>query len=467
MANDARPFPLSAARGLGLTALLALSGGLLHGQETAIVSLKDTLKTEVQERTFTLTRDMKVHVYAKGGGVQHELLFAYGWILDAATREVVWQMDGRTAKAEGDFLVGDQYLDLKAGTYEAYYSNHAFGWELGHAHGTWSIDRRELGAGRDPKRRGGHGILNALKAELPGGTDDWAARAPYFGMEIYAKPSEAKEVATFSGPLGWRNEVLTLLATEDGGEWRSAFRLSRSVTFQVCCQGERDSEGSLMDTGWILDARTHQKVWEMDDAAAAYAGGARKNRRLVQTLTLPVGEYLAGYTTDDSHSPAHWNAAPPCDPLRYGLILAVAKDADRVVFTAVPEREPGTVLAALVRIGNDRQEAAAFTLPAAGTVRVYALGEADGREMADGAWITDASGAKVWEMAVEATSHAGGHKKNRMVDQIVTLPAGTYTVHYRSDGSHAYGDWNAAPPRDQEHYGVTVYAPEGRARAAK
>ncbi|HJU83655.1 MAG TPA: hypothetical protein VJ600_05560, partial [Holophagaceae bacterium] len=142
MPHDARPFSLPAARGFGLAALLALSGGWLHGQETAIVSLKDTLKTEVQERTFTLPRDMKVHVYAKGGGVQHELLFAYGWILDAATREVVWQMDGQTAKIEGDFLVGDQYLDLKAGTYEAYYSNHAFGWELGHAHGTWSIDRR-------------------------------------------------------------------------------------------------------------------------------------------------------------------------------------------------------------------------------------------------------------------------------------------------------------------------------------
>lgn len=452
--------PVSPARVLGLAALLALPSAWARGQERAIVSLKDTLKTEVQERTFTLPRDMKVHVYAKGGGVRKQPFFAYGWILDAATREVVWQMDGRTAKAEGQFQVGDQYVDLKAGTYEAYFSNHGFGWEVGYARGTRDIDRRGLAANRDPKERDKHWLRDTAEATLPGGAEDWAVLAPNYGMEIYAKASEAGEVASSSGPQSWRNEVLTLVAMQDDGEWRSAFKLSRPVTLNLYCQGERDSAGDLMDTGWIMDARTRRKVWEMNDAAASYGGGSEKNRRQVEVLTLPAGEYVAAYRTDDSHSPVHWNAAPPCDPLRYGLVISLPKDADRAAFTVVPEREPGKVLVALVRIGNDRHERATFTLPAPASVRVYALGEADGGQMADGAWITADSGSRVWTMTAEGSSHAGGARKNRMADQVVALPAGTYTVHYQSDGSHAYGDWNAAPPRDREHYGVTVYAVE-------
>lgn len=448
----------AAARALGLAAVLALAGTLARAQETPIVSLMDTVKTEVQERTFILPRDMKVHVYAKGGGTGHQTFFAYGWILNAATREVVWQMDGHNAKAEGDFQVADQYLDLKAGTYEAYYSNHGFGWGGVFSHGVRNIDRRRVEAKRNPKDRDEHWFRDTFEALIPGRIVDWQARAPYYGMELYAKAAEAAEVKTAAGPQGWKNEVLSLLATKDDGEWRSSFKVTRPITLHVYCQGERVSRGEMADTGWIMEARTHKVVWEMTDAKASYAGGAEKNRRQVETILLPPGEYLAGYTTDDSNSPADWNAAPPCDPLRYGLILSVPKDAELSVFSLQPMKEPGRVLASVVKVGSDRHERASFTLTAAGSVRVYALGEADDEDMADRAWITDAQGAKVWAMSYRASSHAGGAKKNRMQEATVLLPAGTYTVHYETDGSHAYGDWNAAPPRDPEHYGVTVYA---------
>jgi hypothetical protein len=63
-------------------------------------------------------------------------------------------------------------------------------------------------------------------------------------------------------------------------------------------------------------------------------------------------------------------------------------------------------------------------------------------------------------MASAETEHAGGAAKNRVQDKILSLPPGTYTLHYRTDGSHAYGRWNDTPPRDTEHYGATVYAVE-------
>jgi hypothetical protein len=56
------------------------------------------------------------------------------------------------------------------------------------------------------------------------------------------------------------------------------------------------------------------------------------------------------------------------------------------------------------------------------------------------------------------THHAGGAFKNRLADEVVSLPKGAYTLRVRTDDSHAYGHWNDDPPWDQEHYGLTVYA---------
>lgn len=429
-----------------------------QAQERTFLALKDAINTEVQQRAFTLPKAARVHVRATGSGREDRAFTAYGWILDAATREVVWQMDGRNAKADGVYQVVDQGVDLKPGTYEAYFSNHGFSWHGPLSWGSRDIDRRRL------KRDGGRGeqdpfgFKEIASALAPGRIDDWRKQAPRYGLELSLPAGEAAEVTTAAGPVAWKREFLTLLAGGDSGEWTGAFRVSRPTKIHVYCQGERDSEGVLADAGWILDARTHRPVWEMTEGKASYAGGAEKNRRQVEVITLPPREYLAGFQTDDSHSPAHWNSAPPCDPLRYGLILSVAKEAEAPAVAVVPAHESGPVLAALVKVGNHRREQASFQLKAPGSVRIYALGEADDGEMADGAWITDGSGAKVWEMTAGASQHAGGAAKNRVQDEVLKLPAGSYTLHVRTDGSHAYGRWNAAPPRDGAHWGATVYA---------
>ena len=99
-----------------------------------------------------------------------------------------------------------------------------------------------------------------------------------------------------------------------------------------------------------------------------------------------------------------------------------------------------------------------FTLATESDVRIYAIGESTGRDMADYGWIEDArTGRRVWEMTYRITQHAGGATKNRRFDGTVRLPAGEYVVRYETDGSHAFGDWNAAPPDDPEMWGITVY----------
>ena len=42
-------------------------------------------------------------------------------------------------------------------------------------------------------------------------------------------------------------------------------------------------------------------------------------------------------------------------------------------------------------------------------------------------------------------------------DATITLPAGDYILKYESDGSHAFGDWNAAPPEDPAAWSITLF----------
>jgi hypothetical protein len=44
-----------------------------------------------------------------------------------------------------------------------------------------------------------------------------------------------------------------------------------------------------------------------------------------------------------------------------------------------------------------------------------------------------------------------------MVKTDLTLEPGTYELHYRTDGSHSFNDWNDTPPDDRIHWGITIY----------
>jgi hypothetical protein len=60
-------------------------------------------------------------------------------------------------------------------------------------------------------------------------------------------------------------------------------------------------------------------------------------------------------------------------------------------------------------------------------------------------------------MQYEETEPAGGADKNRMFDGVITLPAGSYVLHYTSDGSHSSSNWNDEAPDDPDNWGITVF----------
>jgi len=452
---DIRSKALMAALGL---VILGPQAPAQTPKEQVLLSMKDARATEVQSQGFTLPKDMKVHVYAKGGGVEGEPFFAYGWILNAATREVVWQMDGRTAHADGAYQVADATISLPQGSYEAYYAHHAYAQDGAFfMSSSRNLDRRPRTT--DGNQDDSHGRwVRRLFTGGSRGHGAWTRRVGNYGMELYLPANELVSVEKFKAPLNWKNEFIALIPDKDGGRWTASFHVRRAVALHVYAQGEYVGDNEFADHGWILDARNRRPVWEMNPGKAQYGGGENKNRRQVETIQLPAGDYIATYTTDGSHSPSDWNAAPPCDPLRYGLILAVPKEGDRSQVELAPAPETAPVLAELVRMGNHQNERRPFTLQAPGKVRVYAIGERGGYELAYTAWIEDSEGKTVWSMSIRNTLHAGGAEKNRVADEVLNLPKGSYTLRVRTDGSHSYSRWNDTAPWDAERYGATVYS---------
>lgn len=459
--------PLSVGRlVLPVILLLALpqAQARLEAQEATIVSLKDYVSAEIRSQGFTLPQATKVHVYARGGGVEarnhgndHGQMFAYGWILNATTREVVWQMTLSNSRRDSAFRIADQYLDLPKGSYEAYFGNHGFARNVLFSHWNTNIDRREMPADTARHSNEPRGFLSLFGADRESRFRIWKERAKNFGMELYVPASEAAQVQPFPAPLRWKNIVASTPTLGDKGRWEQAFDVKRPVALHIYAMGEGARGERLHDYGWILDARSRKRIWEMSADKAQYAGGSGKNLRQVETIQLPAGHYVASYITDDSHSPADWNTAPPCDPLLYGLTLAVPSDADRTAVALTGSKPTGPVLAELVRVRDDQDLHASFTLKAAQAIHIYALGEGTQRGMADYAWIEDAKGKKVWTMEFPDSNHAGGAKKNRLADTRINLPKGTYSLHFHSDDSHAYGDWNSEEPMDPERYGVTLF----------
>lgn len=347
----------------------------------------------------------------------------YGWIADATTGRQLWSFDDAPSEHAGGAAINQMVsarVTLPAGRYVASYvtdgSHHPDGWGQAPPYdaGTWGLTVRVA----------------------PGGDQTVARAFPY-------EPVPGDAAVRLAG-LG--NDTLAV----------QAFAVRQPVTVRVAALGEGRG-GSLYDYGWIVDA-AGRAVWRMDYGATHGAGGSDKNRALEGEIRLEPGTYTAYFRTDGSHSFGDgFNTSRPFDGDLWGMTLWSEEAALQLVAADRGEQ----ALAQLVRIGDDGDERAAFRLAAETAVRVLAIGEGDG-EMYDYGWIENAAGTVVWRMEFDGTEHAGGASKNRRADEVIRLPAGGYTLRYRSDGSHAFGDWNGDPPDDPLGWGVRVMLAERR-----
>ncbi len=394
----------------------------------AVISMSALWDDEYKRQGFILEQPTELSLYAIGEA-RYESDFDYGWIINTKTREKVWKFTYDNSKPAGGAEKNRRFkgnVKLPAGTYAAIFVT-----DDSHSYRQWNSPPPY-----DPE---------------------------YWGLTMRAgNPAERARVRLYEyEDLPKQNVFLELTRVRDDEFLTKGFTLKQPMDVRIYAMGE-GRDGEMFDYGWIMDAKTRKKVWTMEYRETEHAGGDNKNRLFDEALHLEKGSYLVNYVTDGSHSYRDWNASAPIEQERWGItLLAASENFDRSqVSDYVPEAD-ANVLAQIDNVRDDQHRQTSFKLEKSGEVRVYALGEGRDGDMFDYGWIEDArTGRVVWEMTYRMTEHAGGASKNRMFDAQVHLNAGEYELHYRSDGSHSWRDWNDDPPHDPVHWGITVYRPE-------
>ena len=443
--------------------LLTLTASIAEAGEKQIVSIRDLSGTQVKDAGFSLTQGAPVHIRALGAGGENswskanEEMFAYGWIINAETRDPVWVMTVDNTSKTRDDRTFDGTIDLPPGSYEVYFAAARFSYNSTFTHISVDVDHRKdplFGEGHKGKKNFFNWLFGWWSDDI---SKDWYKRSPKWGIDLLV--DESVSVSAFPPPQERPNVVLKATGLGENELVRKAFVLSQGATLNVYAVGEGEREGELADHGWIVNTSMRKRVWDMQLRNCTDGGGARKNIRFNGSVTVPKGEYVLYYTTDGTHSTVDWNANPPYDPLNWGVTISIDDEKERRAFSTVPYEEDRNVIVSLVHPKESDFLSQGFTLKTESRLRVYAIGERGNsrRSMADYGTILDArTREKVWTMDVDRTYHAGGAGKNRFIDEIITLPRGSYLVTYVTDDSHTYGDWNADPPFDPEHYGITV-----------
>lgn len=374
---------------------------------------------EYEEILFKIDSSTKFRVYAIGEGADGEM-YDYGLILDVETGERVWEMAYRKTRWAGGGSKNrkiDETITLEAGSYRM-----SFVTDDSHS------------------------------------PESWNRLMPYdhllWGITLW--PVEGSDVRIVDEDQ--QNAPIVNISRVGDDEFRcKGFTLKRRARVRVRCLGELGYKRYFADYGWILNARTREKVWALSQPRDSHAGGGKKNRMFDGVITLDPGDYQVCYQSDDSHSYNNWNVAPPYNPSAWGITLwGVDSDFNEDWYSSFSGGKDPAVLVQFIRVSDDRRLRDRFTLDKDTDVRVYAIGEGDADEMYDYGWIEDEDGEKVWRMSYRDSDHAGGARKNRRINSVITLEKGEYRVYYKTDGSHSYDSWNSAPPEDAEYWGITV-----------
>ncbi len=431
-----------------LAAIFLLIPAISLWADETIIDMRHFREGDLAVDGFELTAKTELNIEAIGGVIKgsHDL-YAYGWIIDADSREPVWQMseeESRTIRSGDGLREFEGEITLTPGRYEAYYyAGKPFFW------GEANVEVDGLGDVAD--------ILGYIFSE------DEDKSHEYYSADV---DEFLLKITTTSGsftkfdPAERLRPFIDLTRVDDDFAGKKGFALKKEMAIEIIAMGEYISKDRIfVDYGYIINAETREKVWEMDKWNTSWAGGGRKNRAFQGEVTLPAGNYLAVYRSDDSHSFGDWNVPPPHDPLHYGLAIYPASAADEKMMVIYEDTYREPIILSLTEVGDDEFIQKGFTLDKSAEIKIVALGEYGwSDDFVDYGWIEDvATGEVVWKMTDDNTEHAGGARKNRIFEGVVTLPAGNYMVYFVSDDSHSYGSWNDTPPFEKEMWGITLF----------
>jgi hypothetical protein len=430
--------------------LFVLAVGASAQGKAVLVDMRDLTPHELRSEGFVLESAQQLEIEAVGAAERRGTnVFARSestrewrgnaWILNARTREVVWELrqaDARRGRKDLERFEGD--VQLPAGEYEVYYASYSALWRTENNVLRWLTGNRS----RD-------------------GYDD-DGLSENFGLSIRGTGRRLAPLELQRLRDAYRANAITLTANSGPGAVQLGFELVKPTEIDIYAIGEAREDGAF-DYGWIIDANTGRKIWSFDYDRSRHAGGADKNRMVHLKRTLPAGRYAAIYASDDSHDPREWNAAPPFDPGYWGLTMRVsAEDRAQIKTFAYDPTPDDQAIVALTRMRNSQTRSQGFKLLAPMDVRIYALGEGSGGEMNDFGWIIDArTRRRVWAMDYDRTEHAGGAQKNRLANQVVHLDAGSYIAYFQTDDSHAFRSWNSSAPLTEDDWGISLFPASG------
>jgi hypothetical protein len=438
-------------------ALLTLSTLLVCAVSARAVTLLDEKfprRDRLETIGFELLKPGEIQIDAAGLAAEYsEDMLAYAWIIDHDTRKVVWEMKSEdTERAWGKKYLRKLSIQqvFSRGKYELYLytgnSDGAIFYTSDDGSALKALGRMFSGSSRDPQEQ----------------LDDCYVR-------LESSDLAATDVKRFE-PTGELPGALFAAAGLGNDEYiEQAFTLDKPEAIRVYSLIEAPSGSDKpVDFGWITNADSREIVWSAADARSVRGGGGKKNRKIDTEITLPAGNYILYYVTDDSHSYKRFNVAPPYDPMNWGMTLLPGKDFIPAAFHLSQTPVEPAPLLDMTRLGDDEDRAQEFKLDHNAKLHIRAIGEwGDASdEFADYGWIEDATTEKtVWEMTERNTDFAGGADKNRMFDGDITLPAGTYVAHFVTDDSHSYEDWNDSQPWMPRGWGLAIYPTKGFDRA--
>ena len=425
-----------------------IGASVVKAQDT-VIDMHDIEEGDLVVDGFVLPAKTTISIHAIGAELRNsDDMYACGWILDAVTRESVWNLndqDTEDFRGKRSIREYEDKVTLPAGKYEVYYfAGRPY-------YNSMNITINNLDEVMD--------ILGVIfDGDKEKGYEYYSENVEDLMFEIkasagsFSKFNPAAEVH--------RKAIIEFPQPGDNDSEKKGFSLKKDMTLKIVAIGEYySSERVFVDYGWIVDARTRKKVWQMDKWNTSWAGGARKNRSFMGEVPLPAGDYIAYYVSDDSHSFGDWNEMPPYDPLHWGMFIYSANESDIEYSAEFLDDYSEPVIVQISRVGDNDYKYTGFTLKKPADVHIVALGEYGYNDaFVDYGWIENLDdGEVIWEMTEDNTEHAGGAAKNRRFDGTVSLPAGNYMVYYVSDDSHSYRNWNSTAPVDQKMWGVTVF----------
>ena len=422
------------------------------GAQEKVLELKNITQKQITVGGFILNSSKTVSIEAIGAGNDEQIkrihnyqedkfnLYAYAWILNSTSRTIVWRMTIDNTKKDwwdkwNRIYKGE--IALPKGRYEIYYSTVEplyFNWH----EGFFSLGR--------------------LFDKIVGDDTWWEDHSKKWSFKISGVDKILTE-EDIRNKLKKKNSANIVHITGKNSQTfiENAFTLKDKIRVEIYAIGE-GYKGKMYDYGTLINRDTRQKLWEMREIETEYAGGAVKNRLDRQKITLNPGNYVVYYKSDGNHSLEEWNANPPYDPLSWGVSIKVDDkeyNPESIKRYSYKKKEP---FIQLTRVGDDEYLQRNFKLEKSSWIKIWAIGEGDEDEMNDYGWITNAStGETVWRMDYYKTENAGGASKNRESFGSIYLDKGTYTIHYRTDDSHSYEEWNSRPPDSPGNWGISLF----------